>query len=81
MILPVNSAAAVNEIKDRYPAWTIRRSDVGRWWANTRENTLESGWRATVDADTLEGLDELLFEQERLRGRTHEIPPQRQELK
>lgn len=76
---PAGCDAARDELKRRYPTWTIRRSGIGRWWATTQENQLQPGWRVTVDADGLNELDELLFEQERLRGRTPEIPAQRQE--
>ncbi|MCG5215347.1 hypothetical protein [Streptosporangium sp. KLBMP 9127] len=48
------------EIAREHPAWTIWRSDAGRWWA-TRHHPLnsverEAGLAMTIDADTPDGL-------------------------
>lgn len=72
MTLPVpadpNQAA---DVQRRYPEWDIRRSGTGRWWAIARERVLlrGTGVRAVLDADDLGDLDDLLAEQQRLRGR------------
>jgi hypothetical protein len=72
MTLPTDPADTLDELRTRYPNWDIHTSGVGRIWAMTRERTLmiSERVRACVDADTAHDLDDLLAEQERLRGRT-----------
>ncbi|MEU7831445.1 hypothetical protein [Nonomuraea sp. NPDC049129] len=75
MALPDDPAAS--ELMSRFPKWTIRRSDVGRYWATREESRLSPGCSVTVDADDLHGLEAKLAYQERLRAqlaRRAEIP-------
>lgn len=69
--LPADPAAA-DGLRLRYPNWDIHQSGVGRWWAMTRDRSITpgDGMRAYMDADTVDALDDLLAEQERLRGRS-----------
>lgn len=69
MALPSDPSEAVEELKARYPAWTVWGSDLGRYWATRQEALLRAGCSVTVSADTLHDLDALLDEQERLRER------------
>lgn len=69
MALPDDPAAAVRELKTLYPKWTIRRSDVGRYWATREESRLLPGCSVTIDADDLHALEVELAYQERLRAR------------
>ena len=61
------------EVRERFPGWSIHRSDIGRWWAQrggtASPKQQETGARAQVDADDLDKLWDLLAEQERLWGR------------
>lgn len=75
MSLPDDPRIAVQELARRYPGWIIRRSDIGRVWANCRDASIPSGCSATLDADTPDELDALLFEQERRRSRTPPTAP------
>jgi hypothetical protein len=68
MALPDDPAAAVRELETLFPKWTIRRSDVGRYWATREESRLQPGCAVTVDADDLDGLEAKLAYQERLRA-------------
>jgi hypothetical protein len=72
MALPTTSLAAVEELNRRYEHWLIRTTDIGRFWAATRETHLPAGCAAVVSADTPHALDQLLAEQERRRGRSSE---------
>jgi hypothetical protein len=68
------------EIAREFPDWTIWRSDAGRWWA-TRHHPIssedrEAGLAMTIDADTPEGLRELLIDQrERAAGGRQDPDP------
>lgn len=68
MALPDDPAAAVRDLTTRFPKWTIRRSDVGRYWATREESRLLPGCSVTVDADDLHALETKLAYQERLRA-------------
>lgn len=66
-------ATSLDTVHAAFPAWTCWQSDRGRWWA-TRKGTItqqqmNAGCSATVDADTLDDLAEVLAEQEQLRER------------
>lgn len=77
MALPDDPTAAVRELKTLFPKWTIRRSDVGRYWATREESRLQPGCLVTVDADDLHDLEAKLAYQERLRAQlrgAREIP-------
>lgn len=67
MALPDDPQQALALLKETYPLWVIRKSDIGRWWAIWLEQTLPLGCSVTVHADTLDHLDDLLEEQECLR--------------
>ncbi|MFB4285724.1 hypothetical protein ACBJ59_61430 [Nonomuraea sp. MTCD27] len=64
-------AAALDALRRRYPHWTINVSGSGRFWAMTRDRAFcaASEMRAFLDADAADELDDMLAEQERLRGR------------
>ena len=68
MALPDDPAEAVRELTTLFPKWTIRRSDVGRYWATREESLLPPGCSVTVDADNLDALEAKLVYQERLRA-------------
>jgi hypothetical protein len=54
-------------LRNAYQGWHIWQSSVGRWWAADQDVTwpqILSGCVATVDADDLDGLEELLGQQE-----------------
>lgn len=70
MAIPSDPVAAIEELKRRFPAWTIWRSDLGRFWANRKETLLRAEFEITIRADTTHDLEALLFEQERRRERT-----------
>lgn len=69
MALPSDPEAAIQELRRRYPAWTIWRSDLGRLWANRKETLPRAEFEITVRADTAQDLEALLFEQEQRRER------------
>jgi hypothetical protein len=87
MALPEDPAAAVEALTRSYPGWIFWLSDIGRVWANSREERVPLGCRHAVDADTPDELEHLVIDQERLRGRPpapksvelperlHPIPP------
>ncbi|GII95699.1 hypothetical protein [Sinosporangium siamense] len=55
------------DIAREFPAWTIWRSDAGRWWA-TRHHPLtpeerDAGCAMTIDADDPDGLRRQLLDQ------------------
>ncbi|SDI05387.1 hypothetical protein SAMN05421505_1329 [Sinosporangium album] len=55
------------DIAREFPAWTIWRSDAGRWWA-TRHHPLtvverDAGCAMTIDADDPDGLRRQLTDQ------------------
>lgn len=55
-------------LRDKYPAWHIWMSQARRWWATrkgriTPTHSQDPRWSMTVDADTLESLDQQLAEQ------------------
>ncbi|MBB2909344.1 hypothetical protein FHS43_000590 [Streptosporangium becharense] len=59
------------ELRALYPPWVIWQSDIGRWWA-MRGGGLSLALRdrgavATVDADDLESLTDLITTQEQIR--------------
>ncbi|MBO3751503.1 hypothetical protein J5X84_35985 [Streptosporangiaceae bacterium NEAU-GS5] len=64
----------IADLEARFPRWTIWQSDTGRWWATSGDAlTLDqqaAGCQATVNADTADGLWDVLLEQERLREDT-----------
>lgn len=57
-------ARAKAPLERDFPAWNIVHSDAGRWWAfldpNRRRKDSASAQTTSVDADTSEGLHELL---------------------
>ena len=70
MALPSDPEAATEELRRRYPAWTVWRSDLGRFWANRKETLPRAECEITLRADTVHDLEALLFEQEQRRERS-----------
>jgi hypothetical protein len=58
------------DIEQRFPAWSVWRSDAGRWWATRRggvsADILHLGGSATLDADDPESLVARLVAEEEL---------------
>lgn len=57
----------LDALRERYPAWRIWRTSVGRCWA-TRDGITQARWRAgcraSLDADSADQLAELIGVQE-----------------
>ncbi len=63
------------KLSDRFRNWHIWQSGEGRWWALDRKVDwpLRDGCVATLDADDIKGLEELLSQQA---DRRATAPPQ-----
>ncbi|SET46930.1 hypothetical protein [Nonomuraea wenchangensis] len=80
MALPDDIEAATQELQQRFPGWSVWRSDIGRWWALRNDGNIPPGARANLDADSAHDLEATLIDEERARTARTSSPLRRTPL-